>query len=430
MAPRREIVVTGVGVVSPIGIGSDHFWSSLCQRRSGVRSLDLFHHSDLRPFGHSDLPVTIGAVVDDFHPERYVRPRKALKVMCRDIQFGFVAADLACCGAGFDSSPVDPQRLGVVFGADMMTCDLEEMIDAYRGCMADGKFDFSLWGERALGEMHPLWMLKYLPNMPACHIGIAHDARGPNNSLTLGEVSSLSAVAEAMRVIERGQADAMIAGGTGSRLHPAIWIRRGVYQPSQRRDDPAGASRPFDADRDGVVYGEGAGAFILEERKHAEARGAQILARLLGHASTFEPHPRGQTLRGAAIRAAIRNALKDAGLQPADIGHVNAHGLSTKLDDPLEAQAIRDVLGDVPVTAPKSFFGNLGAGTGAVEAAVSVLAFHKGLVPPTLNYQRPDPDCPVNVIHGQPMQLTRPAALVLNQAHAGQSVAIVLGARD
>ena len=422
MAPTREVVITGIGVVSPIGIGCEQFWTSLCEGRSGVRSLGLFNGRD--------LPAAIGAQVLDLQAEQYVRPRKALKLMSRVIRLAFVAADLACSDAGFASSPVDPERLGIVFGTDMMPGDLDELVPAYRGCMPNGRFDFKLWGERALPEMFPLWMLKYLPNMPACHIGIAHDARGPNNSLTLGEVSSLSAVAEAMRVIERGQADAMIAGGTGSRVHPFLWGRYKIYRPSQRSDNPAAASRPFDADRDGMVYGEGAGAFVLEERRHAEARGAKILARILGHARTFEPRAPGEPLRGQGIRAAIRAALEDARLQPGDIGHVNAHGLSTKLDDQFEAQAIRDTLGHVPVTAPKSYFGNLVAGAGAVEMAVSVLAFREGLVPATLNYEHPDPDCPVNVIHGEPMEITRPTALVLNHARVGRSVAVIIGGPD
>jgi len=422
MASAREIVITGMGVVSPIGIGSEPFWTSLCEGRSGVRSLGMY--------ADGDLPATIGARVVDLHPERHVRPRKALKIMSWDIQLGVVAADLACIDAALDSRSVGPERLGVLFGADMIPCDLKEIVAAYRGCMPTGEFDFRLWGEKALPEMFPLWMLKYLPNMPACHVGIARDARGPNNSLTLGEVSSLSAVAEAKRVIERGQADAMIAGGTGSRIHPLVWARHEVYHPSQRRDDPTRASRPFDADRDGMVHGEGAGAFVLEERSRAEARGAKVLARILGQASAFEPRGRGEPLEGHAIRASIRGALRAAGLEPRDVGHVNAHGLSTKIDDELEAQAIHDTLGDVPVTAPKSFFGNLAAGGGAVEMAVSLLALEKGLIPPTLNYEHPDPACPVNVIHGKPMGLSQPTALVLNHSRVGHSVALVLGAPE
>ena len=422
MTPQREVVITGMGVVSPIGIGNEPFWASLSEGRSGVRSLGLYTNAD--------LPVTIGGQVVGLHPERHVRPRKALKVMSREIQMAVVAADLACTDAGIGSSPVDPQRLGVVFGADMIYCDLEGMIAAYRACMASGQFDFAEWGGKALPEMFPLWMLKYLPNMPACHSGIAHDARGPTNALVLREVSSLAAIGEAMRVIERGQADVMIAGGTGSHVHPMMWGRKRIYRPSQHSGDPAAASRPFDADRDGLVHGEGAGAFFLEERRQAEAREAKVLAHFLGHAVAFEPHPRGQPLGGQAIRAAILRALDDARLAPGDVGHVNAHGLSTKHDDEIEAQAIRDTLGDVPVTAPKSFFGNLSAGTGAVEMAATVLAFDKGLVPPTLNYERPDPKCPVNVIHGEPLKLPRPTALLLNHSHDGRSVAMVLAAPE
>lgn len=418
MGPTREIVITGVGVASPIGIGAEPFWRALQEGRSGVRRL-------ASP-DDKDHPSPLGAVVDQFDPQQFVRPRKALKVMSRDIQLAFATADLAAAQAGLDGGRVDPDRLGIVFGADLIVAELEEMTNAYRACMVDGQFDFHRWGQQAMAELFPLWMLKYLPNMPACHIGIARDARGPNNSLTLAEVSSLSALCEAVRVIERGQADAMIAGGASSRNHPTIWVRRGAYQLSQRVEKPAAACRPFDVDRDGMVHGEGAGAFVLERREHAEARGAKILARILGFASTFEPHRPGRPLQGHAIRTAIRQAVAQAGLQPSDIGHVNADGLSTTFDDQIEAQAIRETLGDVPVTAPKSFFGNLSAGTGAVEMAASVLALEKGEIPPTLNYTHPDPACPVNVVHGKSAPLGNPVALVINHSRIGQSVAVVI----
>ncbi len=416
MGPTQEVVITGMGVVSPIGIGTDPFWDALREGRSGVRRLAAFNGSD--------LPAPLGAEIEAFDPLKFVRPRKALKVMSRDIQLAFAAAEQAATQAKLDN--VDPDRLGVVFGADLIAAELEEMVNAYRACLVDGQFDFQRWGPRAMAELFPLWMLKYLPNMPACHIGIARDARGPNNSLTLAEVSSLSALSEAIRVIQRGQADAMIAGGTSSRNHPTIWVRRGAYQLSQRVDEPAAACRPFDADRDGMVHGEGAGAFVLESRPHAEARGARILARILAFANAFEPHRPGQPLQGTAMRTAIRQALDRAGLRPNDIGHVNADGLSTTFDDQVEAQAIRETLGDVPVTAPKSYFGNLSAGTGAVEMAASVVALEKGEIPATLNYTRPDPACPVNVIHGKPAPLGRPVALVLNHSRIGQSVALVV----
>jgi 3-oxoacyl-[acyl-carrier-protein] synthase II len=418
MAFQQDIVVTGIGVVSPIGIGAGPFWAALDEGRSGIRRLDL-------PTDPTQ-PPPIGGVVADFDPKQHVRPRKSLKVMSRDIQLAFAAADMACVEAGLRDRPVDPDRLGVVFGASMIPCELDELVGAYRGCISDGRFDFRRWGHAAMAELFPLWMLKYLPNMPACHVGIAQDARGPNNTVTLGDVSSLLALAEAARILERGQADAIIAGGVGTRLHPAMWVRSHVLGLSRRGDSPGAASRPFDALRDGLVGGEGAAALFLETGSRAQARGTPILARILGAAAAFEPCRNGQSLQGSAIRRAIVAALRDAGVAPTDLGFVVAHGLSTVDGDRLEAQAIRDTLGDVPLTAPKSFYGYLGTGSGSLEAVLSVLAFRHGRVPPTLNYERPDPQCPVNVIHGRPMPLDRPAALVLSHTRHGQAVAVVL----
>jgi len=416
----RDIVITGLGVVSPIGIGRDAFWSSLVGRTSGVRPLTLF---DTRA-----LPVTFGGEIPAFDPKEFVKPRKSLKVMSRDIQLGVSAADMACADAGIEPGAVDPDRFGVIFAADMILCPLEDFEAAYRSCLVEGRFDFRRWGQQALAQMYPLWMLKYLPNMPACHIAIAHDARGPNNSITTAEVSSLLAVSEAARIIERGQADAMVVGGASSRIHPTTFVRASIGDVSRRTDRPQAASRPFDRARDGAVYGEGAAAIVLESRAHAVARGAKIMGRVLGYASAFEPRCNGAPLAGSAIRASIENALRRAQLDAADIGHVNAHGLSTIDDDRAEAQAIRNVLGDVPVTAPKSFFGNLGAGTGAVEMAASILAIDVEVVPVTLNYEQADPLCPINVIHGETLRGGKGVAMLLNQAATGQAAAVIIAA--
>lgn len=422
MRLTTEIVITGVGVVSPIGVGCEEFWHSLLTGRSGVRRLEVL---DGAP-----LPPALGAEVRGFDASRWVRPRKALKVMSRDIQLGFVAAELACQQAGVGPGKLDPDRFGIVFGADLISCELEELAPAYRQCVVNGHFDFSRWGTHALEEMFPLWMLKYLPNMPACHIGIAQDARGPNNSIVLCEVSSLAAVAEAARVLERGAADVMIAGGTGCRIHPIVWSRREVYDPVRWDGPPEQACRPFDAKRTGQVFGEGAAAFVLERADHAKARGATPLARVVAFASTFERCPPGKLPEGEAIRRAIRQTLETGGLSPREIGHVNAHGMSTIHDDRIEAQAIASVLGDVPVTAPKSFFGNLAAGTGAVELAASVLAVREGVIPPTLNYEFPDPDCPVNVVAGAPQSTRIRTALCLNHTRFGQAMAVAIAHPD
>ncbi len=422
MAPQREVVITGIGVVSPIGMGKDPFWQALSAGRSGVRRVGLFEQCG--------VCAPIGAEIGDFDPKQCVRPRKSLKVMSRDIQLAFAAADMAYADSGLRDKPLDPERVGVVFGAEMIACELPELAVAYRPCIQDGKFDQRLWAAKAMPELYPLWMLKYLPNMPACHIGIACDLRGPNNSLIQGEISSLSALAEAVRVIQRGQADALIAGGTCSRVHPMIWVHQQAMQYSQRADDPAAACRPFDAQRDGMINGEGAGSLVLESRAGALARGAKIYARVLGFAATFEPHRSGQSPNGSAIRRAIRQVLDGAGVSAGQIAYVNAHGMSTTLDDQIEAQAIRDTLGDIPVTALKSYFGNLGAAGGVVELLASVLAFEKGSVPPTLNYQYADPACPVNVIHGHPAEQTGPIVLKLSHSQCGQAVALLLAAPD
>jgi 3-oxoacyl-[acyl-carrier-protein] synthase II len=420
MTSRAEIVITGLGVLSPLGIGKEPFWTALLEGRGAVRSLPFF--SD------PSLPTPFGAVVPDFDPKLYVRPRKSLKVMNRDIQLGFAAADMACADARLRESPLDPERFGVMLGADMMPCDVEELVGAFQHCMVDGQFEYSRWGESFTANLFPLWMLKYLPNMPACHVGIAQDARGPNNTMTLGEVSTLSALGEAVRVIGRGQADVLIAGGASSRTHPALWTRHEVIGQSRCSRNPAAASRPFDARRDGVVFGEGAATVILETLSRAESRGASVLARVRGFAMTFESHAEGGPLQGSAIRRALLGALDDAGLEAAEIGFVAAHGASTIDGDRIEAQAIRDTLGEVPVTAAKSYFGHLGAASGALETVLCILALQDGRIPPTLNYEHPDPQCPIRVVHGRPMPLKRPTALILSHSPQGQAVAVVLSA--
>jgi 3-oxoacyl-[acyl-carrier-protein] synthase II len=311
----------------------------------------------------------------------------------------------------------------------MLYGDLAEMVDVYRHCVEQGQFEYDRWGEVAFKDLFPLWMLKYLPNMAACHISIAHDARGHNNSIVEGGVSSLLAVWEAVSAIERGHADVMMAGGSGSFASFSCLPFRGWEHLSKWQGDPAGAARPFDAGRSGSVVGEGAAVLILEERSRAESRGAKILARVAGFASRFEaPGDPWKKRSGRAIRQSIEGALASAQMQPGDIGHVNAQGEGTIEQDRLEAQAIRDLLGDVPVTAPKSLFGDLAAGSGAVELVASVLALEHGRVPRTLNYDQPDPACPINVVHGQSWPVEKRTALVLNQAFTGQAAALVIAA--
>ena len=349
--------------------------------------------------------------------------------MSREIQLGFAAADLAMADAAIANDRLDPERFGVVFGNDMIYADLEDLETAYqRARTADGGFSYGQWSEAIHEELHPLWLLKHLPNMTASHIAIAQDARGPNNTIVLGDVSGLLAVAEAASVIERGWADVMLAGGTGSRLHPTALVARGNAQLSTRNDDFQAACRPFDLNRDGLVNAEGAGVVVLESREHADRRGARIRSRLLTTAARCEPRQRQDPPTGRGVRLVLREVLSRAGLDAASVGHINAHGLSTVAMDRAEAQAIAAELGDTPVTAPKSSFGHAGAGGGLLELVASVLAVEADAVPPTRNYETPDPDCPIRVIHDEPLSGRPRTAISLNFGSMGQAAAVAITA--
>ena len=265
--PRTRVVITGVGVVSPIGLGVEAFWRSL---RDGVSAIGRTRSHV--PFA---LPSRLTAEVPDFDARPYVSDRKFLKVMSRDIQFAVSSATMAVRDAGLSRGDVDPVRMGVEFGAGHMGFAPSELSEAAKA-MADGD-----WAEGPMGRIAPLWLLPQLPNMPACHIAIDHDAQGPNNTLTSGDASALLALSEAVRVIERDQADVMIVGAASSRLDPLELARQNLFETLSRCEDPEEAPRPFDRDRDGTIIGEGGGAFVVERYEHAVARGADIYGEVL-----------------------------------------------------------------------------------------------------------------------------------------------------
>ncbi len=391
MNQTGDVVVSGMGVVSPIGVGTDAFWQSLLDGVSGVRVRESF--------ADTDLPLRIGAPIHDFDPKPYVKPRKALKIMCQPIQFGCAAANLAFEDAGFEKqlleTVVSPDRVGTVFGTETFFADPTEVARVFRSCTEDENYQHDRWGELAMRQIQPLWMLKYLPNMAASHISIAIDARGPSNSICQGEASGLLALIEAADLIKRGVVDVVIAGGTGSQMALTAMLYRGVADLSKRIHEPQAASRPFELNRDGMVIGEGSGVLVLESAEHAAKRGAEPIARLAGWSRGFsDPN---LVERKEAFIASIEGVLADAGTAKSQIGLVSANAHGSKKDDAPEAQAIHAVLGDVPVVAHKSNFGNLGPGTSVVELVGSLLALKHDTIPPTLNYDEPDPDCPVNV---------------------------------
>jgi 3-oxoacyl-[acyl-carrier-protein] synthase II len=273
---NRRVVITGVGVVSPIGIGNDSFWSSLMAGRSGI---DI-----LQSIPHGGLPSKLAAEITDFDPAEFFENKKHLKVMSRDAQLGVASASLAVRDAKLKKGDIDPERLGVGFGAGRMLTTPQELAEAVEHCSpSDDEFEYNRFGNDSMGNICPLWMLRQLPNMVACHISIEHDARGPNNTITSRESSALLALSEAIGVIERGAADCMVVGACSSSIHPVDIARLNLFEALSRRDDnPDRACRPFDFERDGTIVGEGAASFLVEDYDHAIARGADIYAEVLG----------------------------------------------------------------------------------------------------------------------------------------------------
>jgi len=409
-----EVVVTGLGLASPIGIGREAFWQSMGAGASGIGPITLCDCSG--------LPVNLAGEVKGFEPKQWVRPKKSLKIMSRTMQLGVTAGTLAWEDAGIGEGAVEPDRIGVVFGVDSICTPVELSPQGYAGTGGA----LNLWVERAHEVGFPLQMLKILPNLATCHLAIALDARGPTNTHHHGDVSSLMALYEAVSVIQRGAADVVVAGGTSSLTDAFDWARSAVLDELSTADTAAMAPRPFAANRDGQVRGEGAGAFVLESRAHAEKRGANILARIVGFGAAFAPS-NGRDTDDAivgALSAAMARALTDADLQARDLGHVNAHGLGTVVGDRLEAAAIAKVLDNVPVTAPKSYFGNLAAASGAIESAVTVLSLANGELPPTLNAEQSDPDCPINVVK-EPLRNLPPRGMVVGRTNIGQAAAMI-----
>lgn len=418
--------MTGLGVVSPLGIGRECFWQNLLSGASGVKVLPELENSD--------VPFRYAGMVDGFDGKDFVNPRKTLKVMSREIQIGYSAATLAMRDAGLEKGSVVPERLGVVMGSELLYGDVEEMRESFVTASDQEGFQWPLWADSAMKNLFPLWMLKYLPNMAACHIGIAHDARGPNNSIVQGDVSSLMAIAESAAVIRRGHADVMITGGIGSNLAYAAIAFRGWHQLTKWKGDSIAVPRIFDVKHDGFVLGEGSGSLVLESREHAEKRGAKILGVIAGCASRFHrpslveagtPNAHQQT---SGIVASIEAVLAAAQMQANEVGHVSAGSCGIPEADRAEAQAIAHTLKDVPVTAHKSRFGHLGAGSSAVETVAAMLSMLEGQVPITRNCDELDKHCPINLVTEKtgPIATRAASALVLSQHAMGQCAALAI----
>ncbi|MFO1065663.1 MAG: beta-ketoacyl synthase N-terminal-like domain-containing protein [Pirellulales bacterium] len=416
MPQLNEIVITGMGCVTPIGIGRDEFWSGL---KVGRCAIEVLHSAP----GMPDFPA---AVLKNFDAKQYVTPRKALKVMVSELQTAYAASRLAWLDAGLTDGHVDPDRVGVLFGSETFCAELPDLTDAVAACFVEGKYEVSRWGSTFPKTITPLWMLKSLPNMPACHVGIAVDARGPNNSIVMEEVSGLLALQEAAITIERGAADMMVVGSTGNRVNPS----RMLYRIKQHFDESPNQEEPFcapyDLHRRGAVPGEGAGAIILESREHAERRGVVPIARLAGFSNCFAPPDGVLTGSRRSIAAAAANAIKSAGIAVSQIAHVSSQAFSHRDLDANEAQALESVIGSTPVVGYSSYFGQLKGGCGIVELIASMLSLEHKTVLPTLGFSERDPACPVRVLKHAESSDDKDYLMKLNFNPQGQAAAVVV----
>lgn len=425
----RRVVITGIGIISPLGNCCDQFWQNISAGNSGVDVIDRVPSPPLQTDIAAEAKDFTGSISDFGELDKLLKRniKRSLKLMCREIKMGVAAAQSALGKAGIAPGAIDPTRIGTMFGSDYIITQPFEFTRGVRKCLDDHKFDFQQWADNGISEVEPLWLLKYLPNMPASHVAIHNDLQGPSNSLTVREASANLAVSEAMTIIQRSNADVMVAGSTGSRIHPLRTIHVAMQeQLAPNQGDPTKASRPFDADRNGMVMGEGAGVLILEELQHAESRGANILGEVLGYGSSSVANPQGVADYKTAITNVLKMSLEVAGLQPSDISHIHAHGLSTINCDAQEAAAIEEVFGQsTPVTAAKSYMGNLGAGSGIVEVVASMKSIENGKLFPTLNYETPDPQCPVNVV-SEATESPGKTFLNINVTPQGQASSVII----
>jgi len=423
----RRVVVTGIGVVAPNGIGKENFWNACIQGQTGVRPITSFDAS-----GH---PVQIAAEVPDFDLSAYLPAahRKSLKIMGRAARFTVAAAGLAVQDSGLDWGRENPETIGVVMGTGIVPVDLPEVTPLLRRAWGeDGSLHTDQLGRQGPQALFPLWLLKYLPNMTAAHVSLIHNAQGPNSTITTACAAGTQAVGEAFRLIARGDAEIMLAGGGDSRVDPLLLLAYSALGALSPANKPAPqVSRPFDAQRDGFVLGEGAGVLVLEELERAKRRGATIYAEVLGLGTSFDaysvtkPDPQA---RGAA--RAIKWALNEARVAPADVDYINAHGTSTRLNDQMETIAIKQVFGEnarrLPASSIKSMIGHLIGAAGAVEAAALALSLSTGVLPPTINQTTRDPVCDLDYVPNQAREKPIRVALSTSFGFGGQNAALVM----
>jgi 3-oxoacyl-[acyl-carrier-protein] synthase II len=388
----KRVVVTGIGLVSPLGIGQVATWENLLAGKSGIAPIRRYDATGFHCSIAGEVPEY---KISDHVPKSY---RKATKVMARDIELAVIAADDAMKDAGLqtkayaDPSPIQSLRFGCNIGAGLISADLDELSSAMNIARGNGNdLDLGKWGTAGMGNLTPLWLLKYLPNMLACHVTIIHGLMGPSNTITCAEASSHLAIGEAYRTVQRGKAELAICGGAESRVNPMGQMRLQLLDRLNKTHNgsPTDALRPFDLDAAGSVTGEGGGLLVLEEYEHAKARGAKIYAELVGFGASqdatgpFEPDPTGHS-----YGRAIASALRDAKLNTSDVDLIVPQGQGVAKFDRAELNGLQTTFGDglaKPFFAPvKAQIGNLVAGNG-VDAATAVLSIATSKVAPAIN---------------------------------------------
>ena len=405
----RRVVVTGVGLVCALGIGTEESWKNLLAGVSGIACITSFDTTG--------FDCRIGGEVKNFDPFRWIE-KKELKKMGRFIQVALAGADFAVRMANWKRELSDLDEVGVYVSSGIGGFDI---IEREHGKLLNG----------GPGKISPFFIPSAIVNLASGHISIRYGARGPNSATATACSASAHAIGDSFKIIERGAAEMMICGGTEATITPmGIGGFASMKALSTRNDDPSHASRPFDAQRDGFVVGEGAGILILESLEHAQKRDAPILAEIVGYGMSGDAYHITQPAEdgGGAYRV-MRAALKDAKLSPDDIGYVNAHGTSTPLGDALETKALKRVFGErakqVPVSSTKSMTGHLLGGAGGLEAGISVLALRDQILPPTINQETPDPECDLDYVPNKARKASVEYALSNSFGFGGTNAALI-----
>lgn len=408
----HRVFVTGAGVVSPLGNDVETFWKRLCAGESGAAPITRF---DTTGYG-----TTFACEVKDFSIEG-ILDRKEAKRMDRFVQFAVVAAHEAIRNAGLDLDALDTERIGVIVGSGI-------------GGMETFEAQHRTLVERGPGRVSPFFIPMMISDMAAGQVSIQFGLKGPNFCTVSACASGAHAIGEALRLLRAGDADVIVAGGSEATITPMALAGFGNARTlSTRNDDPPRASRPFDQDRDGFVIGEGAGMLILETEAHARARNAKVICELAGYGASGDAyHMTAPSEDGNGAARAMKRALEDAGMSVTDIAYINAHGTSTPTGDPVEIQAVKTVFGDharsLMMSSTKSMTGHLLGAAGGLEGVITAFAIQRGVVPPTINLEQPDPQCDLDLVPKQARQAALKAALSNSFGFGGHNVALAMRA--